>query len=235
MTEAALSSPLEAELRRLISVAGPIPVWKFMSLCLTHPQHGYYVTRDPFGVAGDFTTAPEISQIFGELLGVWALSVWRIMGSPENVRLVELGPGRGTMMKDALRALRVAPEFRNAISLHLVEASPVLERMQRDMLESTDVPILWHRTFEDVPDGPMIILANEFVDALPVHQDGTSGWSDSTAQEILRLAWRRIEFRISSACCRRAHARRTSVPSTNGVRMLLPLIWRAKCANRAPR
>jgi SAM-dependent MidA family methyltransferase len=173
-------SPIETELRRLISVAGPMPVWKFMSLCLGHPQHGYYVTQDPFGTGGDFTTAPEISQIFGELIGVWSLSVWRMMGSPENVRLVELGPGRGTMMKDALRALRVAPEFRKAISLHLVEVSPVLESMQRDMLESQDVPAMWHRTFADVPDGPLIVVANEFIDALPVHQavKQADGWHE---------------------------------------------------------
>lgn len=173
-------SPIETELRRLISVAGPMPVWKFMSQCLGHPQHGYYLTQDPFGAGGDFITAPEISQIFGELLGVWALSVWRMMGSPENVRLVELGPGRGTMMKDALRALRVAPEFRKAISLHLVEASPVLESIQRDMLESQEVPALWHRTFEEVPDGPLILLANEFIDALPVHQavKQADGWHE---------------------------------------------------------
>lgn len=174
------ASPIETELRRLISVAGPMPVWKFMSLCLGHPQHGYYVTQDPFGAGGDFTTAPEISQIFGELIGVWSLSVWRMMGSPENVRLVELGPGRGTMMKDALRALRAAPEFRKAISLHLVEVSPVLESIQRDMLESQDVPAMWHRTFADVPDGPLIVVANEFIDALPVHQavKQADGWHE---------------------------------------------------------
>ena len=176
----AIVSPLETELRRLISAAGPMPVWKFMSLCLAHPQHGYYVTQDPFGTGGDFTTAPEISQIIGELIGVWALAVWRAMGSPENVRLVELGPGRGTMMKDALRALRIAPDFRRAISLHLVEASPVLESIQRDMLDTLDIPAMWHRTFDDVPDGPLIILANEFIDALPVHQavKQTDGWHE---------------------------------------------------------
>jgi SAM-dependent MidA family methyltransferase len=173
-------SPIETELRRLIAVAGPMPVWKFMSLCLGHPQHGYYATQNPFGAAGDFITAPEISQIFGELVGVWALSVWRRMGSPENVRVVELGPGRGTMIKDALRALRVAPEFRQAISLHLVEVSPLLEKTQREMLETQDVPVLWHRNFADVPPGPLIVLANEFIDALPVHQavKQADGWHE---------------------------------------------------------
>lgn len=173
-------SPIETEIRRLISVAGPMPVGKFMSLCLSHPQHGYYVTQDPFGAAGDFTTAPEISQIFGELIGLWSLSVWRMMGAPENVRLVELGPGRGTLMKDALRALRVAPDFRTAISLHLVEVSPVLETIQRDTLESQDVPVMWHPSFAEVPDGPMIVIANEFIDALPVYQavKQPDGWHE---------------------------------------------------------
>ena len=96
-------TPLEAEIRRRIELAGPMPVAQYMALCLTHPEHGYYANRDPFGAAGDFTTAPEISQMFGELIGLWAAAAWRAIGSPENVRLVELGPGRGTMMLDALR------------------------------------------------------------------------------------------------------------------------------------
>jgi SAM-dependent MidA family methyltransferase len=162
--------PLEAEIRRRIEVAGPMPVAQYMSLCLTHPEHGYYVTRDPLGAAGDFVTAPEISQMFGELIGLWAAAAWRLMGSPENVRLVELGPGRGTMMVDALRAARVMPDFRKAIVLHLVEVSPVLEKLQRQALLTSDVPASWHRSLEDVPDGPVIIVANEFFDALPVHQ-----------------------------------------------------------------
>ena len=91
-----------------------MPVADYMALCLGHPQHGYYMTRDPFGTGGDFITAPEISQMFGELIGLWAAAVWRQMGSPESVRLVELGPGRGTMMVDALRAAHVVPDFRKA-------------------------------------------------------------------------------------------------------------------------
>ncbi len=162
--------PLEAEIRRRIASAGPMPVAQYMSLCLTHPEHGYYVRRDPLGVAGDFTTAPEISQMFGELIGLWAASAWRQIGSPENVRLVELGPGRGSMMLDALRAVRVVPEFRRAIVVHLVEISPALEERQRQALSGVDVPAYWHTALEQVPDGPTIILANEFFDALPVHQ-----------------------------------------------------------------
>jgi hypothetical protein len=105
------TTPLEAEIRRRIQMAGPMPVRQYMELCLSHPVHGYYTTRDPLGRGGDFITAPEISQVFGELLGLWAASAWHRMGQPENVRLVEIGPGRGTMMLDALRAAQVVPAF----------------------------------------------------------------------------------------------------------------------------
>jgi len=177
----AVPSPMEAEIRRLISVAGPMSVARYMSLCLGHPQHGYYMTRDPFGANGDFTTSPEVSQIFGELLGLWALSVWRALGEPPRVHLVEMGPGRGTMMRDALRAARVMPNFRQALSVHLVEMSPVLEQIQRAALEEADVPLSWHRSLSEVPDeGATIILANEYLDALPVHQavKQPDGWHE---------------------------------------------------------
>ena len=164
------SSPLEAEIRRRIALVGPMAVAQYMALCLTHREHGYYTTHDPFGARGDFVTAPEISQMFGELIGLWAAAAWRAMNSPERVRLVELGPGRGTMMLDVLRAARVIPDFRAAILLHMVEISPALERLQRDALVASDVPVSWHRALDDVPDGPLIIVANEFIDALPVHQ-----------------------------------------------------------------
>ena len=174
-------SPLENEIRRLIAVAGPMPIARYMSLCLSHPKYGYYVTRDPFGAQGDFTTAPEVSQIFGELLGLWALSVWRMMDEPETVRLVELGPGRGTMMRDALRAAKVLPAFRQALSVHMVEISPTLEQLQRGALSDVGVPVSWHRNLLDVPQGgATIVLANEYVDALPVHQmvRETDGWHE---------------------------------------------------------
>ena len=102
-------SPLLDEIRKLIKLSGPMPVWRYMELCLMHPRYGYYLSRDPLGREGDFTTAPEVSQMFGELLGLWSASIWRAIGSPETLRLIELGPGRGTMMSDALRALRVLP------------------------------------------------------------------------------------------------------------------------------
>src|ERR1700760_1054979 len=131
---------LEAEIRRLIALAGPMPVAHYMTLCLTHPQHGYYMTRDPFGARGDFTTAPEISQMFGELIGLWAATVWRMMGSPASLHLVELGPGRGTLMADALRAAQIVPGFRKSLALHFVEISPALQRRQRDTLGGLDLP-----------------------------------------------------------------------------------------------
>jgi SAM-dependent MidA family methyltransferase len=173
-------SPLEAELRAMISTSGPIPVSRFMALCLSHPEHGYYMSRDPFGRAGDFVTAPEISQMFGELIGLWAAEVWRQLGSPHAVRLVELGPGRGTMMADVLRAARAVPAFRAALSVHLVETSPTLERRQRETLAACGAPVAWHRRFDDVPAGAAIVLANEFFDALPVHQAirSAQGWHE---------------------------------------------------------
>jgi SAM-dependent MidA family methyltransferase len=169
---------LEAEIRRRIELAGPMPVGQYMSLCLSHPEHGYYMTRDPLGRAGDFTTAPEISQIFGELIGLWAATVWRAMGAPANLLLVELGPGRGTLMRDALRAAQIVPDFHAALALHLVEVSPVLARIQRQTLSGLGVPVAWHQSLQEVPDGQLIVIANEFFDALPVHQAirQNNGW-----------------------------------------------------------
>ena len=162
--------PLEVELRRRIAAGGPMPVAAYMELCLTDPERGYYATRDPLGAAGDFITAPEISQMFGELVGLWAATLWRKMGSPAAINLVELGPGRGTMMVDALRAAKVMAEFRAALAVHMVEIGPALERLQRQALALSDVPIAWHRSIDEVPEGPLIVLANEFFDALPVQQ-----------------------------------------------------------------
>jgi len=174
------ATTLESEIRRRIATAGPMPVADYMRLCLTHPKHGYYINRDPLGSDGDFITAPEISQMFGELIGIWLAAVWRQMGAPENIRLVELGPGRGTLLLDALRAARVVQGFREAIVLHLVEISPALQKLQQQRLEALDVPALWHAALDDVPGGPSLIIANEFIDALPVHQavKQADGWHE---------------------------------------------------------
>jgi NADH dehydrogenase [ubiquinone] 1 alpha subcomplex assembly factor 7 len=177
-------SPLEIEIRRRIALAGPMPVAEYMALCLLDPAFGYYTTRDPFGARGDFITAPEVSQMFGELIGLWASAVWKQMGAPENVRLIELGPGRGTMMKDVLRAVQIVPKFRAAIVAHLVEVSPRLKAQQEKTLEGAGVPILWHGALAEVPKGPAIILANEFFDALPVNQaiKTERGWHERRIQ-----------------------------------------------------
>ena len=160
---------MKAELVALIRDEGPLPISRYMALCLGHPRHGYYMTRDPFGPRGDFTTAPEISQIFGELIGLWAAQVWQAMGAPRAVRLVELGPGRGTLMTDMLRAAKVVPGFREALSVHLVETSPVLRASQSRMLAGNVEPV-WHETIQSALDGPVILVANEFLDALPLDQ-----------------------------------------------------------------
>jgi len=171
---------LAEEIRVIIETEGPMPFDRFMELCLCHPRHGYYLTRDPFGVDGDFVTAPEISQVFGELLGLWAAHMWSVMGRPERVRLVELGPGRGTLMSDALRACRVAPEFLAALDVHMIETSPVLRDRQRETLAQEQVPVSWAPSFDLVPDGPLIVLANEFFDALPVRHfvRAEEGWCE---------------------------------------------------------
>ncbi len=176
----AAMTPLEAEIRRLIVVDGPMPVARYMALALTHPAHGYYVTRDPFGARADFVTAPEVSQMFGELVGLWAAAVWQRMGAPERVNLVELGPGRGTLMADALRALTIVPAFRAALDVHLVETSPTLSARQREVLSGLGVPITWHGDVAAVPEAPLIVVANEFFDALPVHQavKASDGWHE---------------------------------------------------------
>jgi NADH dehydrogenase [ubiquinone] 1 alpha subcomplex assembly factor 7 len=162
-------TPLGAEIAARIARDGPISVADYMRLCLSHPTLGYYRTRTAIGAAGDFTTAPEISQVFGELIGLWCAELWSTMGRPQTVHLVELGPGRGTLMADALRAAtKVAPDFRAALDVHLVEINPVLREAQAKAL--TEARPMWHASIDTLPTGPLLVIANEFFDALPVQQ-----------------------------------------------------------------
>ena len=159
-------------IRGVIAQDGPIPVSRFFELALSGRGDSYYMNRDPFGPDGDFITAPEISQVFGECIGAWCIDLWLQMGSPSSFRLVELGPGRGTLMSDMLRAARQHAAFSDACSVSLVEVSPFLRKVQQQRLAT--VPsgrVSWFERFEEVPaDRPMIVIANEFFDALPARQ-----------------------------------------------------------------
>ncbi len=160
-------TPLARKFAAEIRQTGPLTIARYMQACLTDPVHGYYVTRDPFGTAGDFTTAPEISQMFGELIGLWLAQVWIDQGTP-RFTLAELGPGRGTLMADILRATARVPGFHDALDLWLVETSPTLREAQKSRV---DRPVRWVDGVADLPDGkPLFVVANEFFDALPIHQ-----------------------------------------------------------------
>jgi len=161
-------APLESLIHNMITRNGPITVEQFMELALAHPEHGYYHARNAIGRGGDFTTAPEISQMFGEMLGLWAGVVWQQIGSPDRLQLIEIGPGRGTLMADMVRAARSVPGFAEALDIQLVETSARLRAAQRAALP--DETVHWHDNLHSVPGGPAIIVANEFLDALPVQQ-----------------------------------------------------------------
>jgi len=160
-------TPLESLIVAMIREDGPMPLDRYMALCLGHPLHGYYMSRDPFGPDGDFITAPEISQMFGELVGIWCAAAFQALGTPRQFSLIELGPGRGTLMSDVLRATRVMPGFNDNAQIHLVETSPTLRKLQNEKLGAG---VTWHETVDSLPDGPSIIIANEFFDALPIRQ-----------------------------------------------------------------
>ena len=177
------------EIRR----AGPISTARFMALALAHPTLGYYARHDPLGAAGDFVTAPEISQVFGELVGLWLARAWSDLGRPDPCLLVELGPGRGTLMADLLRAAAQVPGFRASLRLHLVETSERSRDLQRARLAGEAVQ--WHGALDHVPPEPMLLVANEFLDALPVHQLMATGrgW----VERVVDVAGRELVFGLS--------------------------------------
>ena len=171
-------------LKRQIRADGPLSLAQFMSTCLHHPDYGYYANQLAVGATGDFITAPEVSQIFGELLGLWTIQTWHDMGQPRTINLVELGPGRGTLMDDILRTARLAPDFLKAVNIHLVDVNETLRARQAETLgasaaETTPAPT-WHSHLSTIPDGPVICIANEYFDCLPIHQyeRSESGWCE---------------------------------------------------------
>lgn len=148
---------------------GPMQIDAYWTLCLAHPEYGYYIKQDPLGAAGDFTTAPEISQLFGEMIGIWAAEQWTRLGSPSQIHVVEFGPGRGTLMADLLRIAKLIPDFAAALHIHLIETSPVLRAKQKGAVG--DLRVEWHDDLTSCPDNaPILIIGNEFLDALPIRQ-----------------------------------------------------------------
>jgi len=186
-------TPLARILADRIAAQGPMRVADYMATCLLHPELGYYSTRDPFGRGGDFTTAPEISQMFGELIGLSLAQSWLDQGRPAPIVLAELGPGRGTMMADMLRASRAVAGFHEALDVHLVEASPGLRARQRKTLAGTGAH--WHAHLAELPDGPLFLVANEFFDALPIRQFQRTG--DGWRERMVGLDGAALAFELS--------------------------------------
>lgn len=174
--QARRKTPLAAKLKHRIELSGPISVEDYVQACLYDPEHGYYVSKPAIGHSSDFITAPEISQVFGELLGIWTTMTWQQLGSPAALNLIELGPGRGTMMADALRSIAKVPELASALTIHLVDTNAVLRQSQLSKLQG-QIPAIHHHAsmielakFPAAERTPSIVLANEFVDALGVRQ-----------------------------------------------------------------
>ncbi len=168
------AKPLPERIASRIARLGPMTLAEYMTAALCDADHGYYMTGEPFGAGGDFITAPEISQMFGEMIGLWCAETWGRMGAPDPFHFIELGPGRGTLMADALRAAGAVPGFLEAARLHLVEISPALRTRQSETLKAAGASLIalpkWHDSLASVPGGPLLLIANEFFDALPVRQ-----------------------------------------------------------------
>lgn len=169
-------SPLRPLIIDEIAAGGPLSIERYWELCQYHPDYGYYMCRDPVGARGDFTTAPEISQLFGEMIGIWAMERWQAMGAPRHFHLIECGPGHGTLMADLLRIAAVLPDFLAACQLHMIEISPHLRGIQQQTLSQVKQvaqcrSIDWHDGITDIPlSAPVIIIGNEFFDAIPIRQ-----------------------------------------------------------------
>lgn len=195
-------TPLENIIKESIRARGEngfMRLDEYMALCLGHPEFGYYMTRDPFGVAGDFTTAPEISQMFGEMIGAWLADTWMQMGSPAKFNLLECGAGRGTLMADVLRATKNVVGFHKAMQLHLLEISPVLKKCQEQALDGYGAT--WHSDIELLPtDSPLLVIGNEFLDALPARQFvfTEAGWKEKVVKISVNDTLRFCEIEVGN-------------------------------------
>lgn len=212
-------SALKDRLLARIARMGPMTLADYMVECLLHPKDGYYATRDPLGAAGDFTTAPEISQMFGELIGLWLAQVWIDQGRPAPFVLAELGPGRGTLMADALRAVRGVPGFLAAMRLHLVEVSPTLRARQATVLAGHDPQ--FHDSIADLPEGPIFLIANEFFDALPIRQF-QKGAGDTWHERMIGAEGGRLIRGLAPAAAIAALAHRATIPQGQIVETCAP-------------
>ena len=164
-----VTTPLARKIAALIRATGPMSLSEYMNYCLYDPDHGYYANRRAIGEHGDFTTAPEISQMFGELIGIWCAAVWQAFGSPRKFVLAEAGPGKGTLMSDLLRAASFVPGFADAVTVNLIETSPMMKDEQRRNIPDA-FEVKWISTLEDADDGLFVLIANEFLDAIPLRQ-----------------------------------------------------------------
>ncbi len=198
-----LETPMSDKLLNIIKdrirQEGPIDLGTYMELCLGHPEHGYYMTRDPFGAAGDFTTSPEVSQLFGEMIGAWLADVWINMGSPSRFALLECGPGRGTLMADILRATKHVFGFHDAAKIYMMEMSPVLQELQKQKLEAYNPYWISDVTQLD-SDVPVLLIANEFLDALPVRQFVKMGESWQERRVALSVEGSLVAGEFDVAC-----------------------------------
>ena len=209
---------LADDLRARIANEGPMTLADYMTACLLDPVHGYYATRDPFGTAGDFITAPEISQMFGEMIGLSLAQAWADQGSPAPFALAEAGPGRGTLMADILRATRGVPGFHAAARVHLIEASPTLRALQ-----ATRVPdAIWLDRVDDLPELPLFFIANEFFDALPIRQFRRDG--DGWREVVVGLDGEALAFGLTDPAPRAALAHRLADTRDGDVVELCPAL-----------
>jgi NADH dehydrogenase [ubiquinone] 1 alpha subcomplex assembly factor 7 len=212
----ALSNIIKKQIKRF----GPMPVSEYMTLCLLHPEHGYYTNRDALGATGDFTTAPEISQMFGELIGLSIAQSWIDQEMPTPFILAELGPGNGTLMADILRATKSVPNFHSSMDLHLIEASPEMRKRQETALNGFNVT--WLNYFSELPQKPLFLVANEFFDCLPIKQYRRTdeGWQE----QMIAVENEQLHFILGTATSEEVFSKTNDVPNGDMLEVSPPTV-----------